>query len=74
MQLVATAATSLVSAATLASLVRMLRQKAVLSTEEERELYEGALLMLEEAQGEKDPLTDAVYRMAREIIEVQLRR
>lgn len=68
----AVAANVIVSAATFAALVKMLRVKGQLTEQEVREVYEDALLMLEEHQG-ADPATDRIYEAAREVIEEQLR-
>lgn len=65
------AASGLVSSATLAALVAMLRRKALLSEQEERELYEHALILLEQGQAESPEMAE-VYEAAREVIEAQL--
>ena len=66
------AASGLVSSATLAALVSMLRRKHLISAQEEREIYEHALLLLETQQGHA-PEMAGVYAAAREVIEEQLR-
>lgn len=68
----AIAASDLVSASVLASLVGMLSAKGILSDEEVREVYEQALYLLETQQGEDSAAAD-IYEAAREIIEAQLR-
>ncbi len=68
----AIAASEMVSAATLAALVKMLALKGLLSLRDAREVYEDALHMLEEQQGE-DSGMDRIYEAAREAIEAQLR-
>lgn len=68
----AVATSDLVSASILASLIGMLAGKGVLSDEEVREVYENALLMLEQQQGDA-PETAHIYEAAREIIQEQLR-
>lgn len=66
------AASDLVSASVLASLIGMLGEKGVLSDQEVREVYEQALLLLETHQG-SEPEMRPIYEAAREIIEAQLR-
>jgi hypothetical protein len=66
------AASGLVSSATLAALVAMLRRKHLISEQDEREIYEHALLLLEEANAESPEMAE-VYAAAREVIEEQLR-
>lgn len=66
------AATLLSSTATFAALVSVLKRKAVLSHEDEREMYEQALLMLETSQGD-DPDCSFIYELARNVIEEQLK-
>jgi hypothetical protein len=66
------AVSDIVSSATLAALVSMLTRKGVLSVDEEREIFEQALLMLEAAQA-KTPEMGGIYEAARGIIEVHLR-
>ncbi|CAM5545479.1 hypothetical protein ATER59S_04407 [Aquamicrobium terrae] len=68
----AVAASDLVSASVLASLIGTLAGKGVLTDDETREIYEHALLLLESRQG-IDPETAPIYEAAREIIEAQLR-
>jgi hypothetical protein len=66
------AVSDIVSSATLAALVSMLTRKGILSVDEEREIFEQALLMLEAAQA-KTPEMRGIYVAAREIIEDHLR-
>jgi hypothetical protein len=68
----ALAASELVSAATLSSLVGMLGAKGILSDEEVREIYEQALYLLQQQQS-IDAETATIYDVAREVIEAQLR-
>lgn len=63
-------AVSLSAAATVASLILHLRHIGALDAESEKELYEQALMMLEESQGDDD---SGVFEAARELIESQLR-
>ncbi|HEY0124988.1 MAG TPA: hypothetical protein VGC14_25140 [Rhizobium sp.] len=63
-------AVALSTAATVASLIAQLRRMNVLTEHMERELYEHALLMLEESQGDDD---SGVFVAARELIEEHLR-
>lgn len=67
------AASQLASAAILAALVSALTRKGVLTDSEVRELYEHALLMIEEGQGDS-PEAELVFAAARELIEEHLRR
>jgi len=67
------AASDLVSASVLAALVARLRRIGVLSAEDERELYEHALLLLEEQSANSPPEMRPVMRAARKVIEEQLR-
>lgn len=53
-----------------AALVFRLRRLGILDEKGEREIYEHALLMLEEGQGDDD---SGVFDAARELIEQQLR-
>lgn len=53
-----------------AALVFRLRRLGILDEQAEREIYEHALLMLEESQGDDD---SGVFDAARELIEVHLR-
>lgn len=71
-KLEALAGSCLSSSACFAALMILLRNKGVISETEEREMYEGALLMLKAGQG-ADPATIRVYELAREVIEAQLR-
>lgn len=68
----AVAASSLVNGAVQAALVSMLIRKGVFTTEEGREIYEQALLMLEASQGAA-PASQDVFDAARELIEQHLR-
>ncbi|MEI5680468.1 MULTISPECIES: hypothetical protein [unclassified Mesorhizobium] len=68
----AIAASDLSSAAILASLIGMLGAKGVLSDGEVREVYEQALFLLEQHQGDEIELRP-IFEAAREIIEDQLR-
>lgn len=68
----AVSASGLVSASVLASLVGALAGKGILSDEEVREIYEHALLLLEQHEGTDNPVPE-IYEAAREIIEAQLR-
>ena len=69
----ALAASGLVSSATLAALVARLRRVGVFSAEDEREVYEHALMLLEQAQASAAPDMVPIYAAAREVIEEQLR-
>ena len=69
----AIAASDLVSASVLASLIGMLGAKGILSDDEVREVYEQALFLLESHQAEADDGMSNIYEAAREIIEAQLR-
>ena len=68
----ALAASELVSSSLLAALVGMLGAKGILSDREVREVYEQALFLLDQHQG-NEPELKAVYKAAREIIEAELR-
>lgn len=68
----ALAASELVSSSLLASLVGMLGAKGILSDGEVRDVYEQALFLLDQHQG-NEPELKAVYQAAREIIEAELR-
>lgn len=72
-QLDAIAAAGLVSSATLAALVGMLKRKHLITAQDEREIYEHALLLLEQGQANGPPDVVDVYAAAREVIEEQLR-
>lgn len=65
------AAGNLVSSATIAGLLRCLVQKGVLQPAEIREVYETALLLLEEQQAAL-PHATATFSAARSVIEQQL--
>lgn len=66
------AASGLVSSATLAALVARLRRIGALTAQDERELYEHALMLLEEGQAASPEMRD-VFAAARAVIEEQLR-
>jgi len=68
----ALAASELVSAALLASLVGMLGAKGILSDDEVREVYEHAHALLTEHRGSETGLT-SIYDAALELIEAELR-
>lgn len=63
-------AVALSTSAIAAALVFRLRRLGILDEQGEREIYEHALLMLEEGQGDDD---SGVFDAARELIEVHLR-
>ena len=63
-------AVALSTSAITAALVFRLRRLGILDEQAEREIYEHALLMLEEGQGDDD---SGVFGAARELIEQQLR-
>lgn len=63
-------AVALSTSAITAALVFRLRRLGILDEQGEREIYEHALLMLEEGQGNDD---SGVFDAARELIEEQLR-
>jgi hypothetical protein len=63
-------AVALSTSAITAALVFRLRRLGILDEQGEREIYEHALLMLEEGQGDDD---SGVFDAARELIEQQLR-
>ena len=65
-----TGAVALSTSAITAALVFRLRRLGILGEQGEREIYEHALLMLEEGQGDDD---SGVFDAARELIEQQLR-
>ncbi|MEE9924008.1 MAG: hypothetical protein PBV01_11670 [Brucella anthropi] len=66
------AATLLSSTASFAALMLLLKRKGLISVDDEREMYEEALLLLETRQGD-DPETNHLYELARAVIEDQLR-
>ncbi|NKC48136.1 hypothetical protein I6H96_02625 [Brucella anthropi] len=66
------AATLLSSTASFAALVSLLKRKGVLSDQDEREMYEQALLMLETSQAD-EPDCGPLYELARNVIEEQLK-
>ncbi|SOC45729.1 hypothetical protein SAMN05892877_117118 [Rhizobium subbaraonis] len=63
-------AVALSNSATFAALMQYLRRVGLVTAEGEREIYEHALLMLEEGQGGDD---SGVFEAARELIEQHLR-
>ena len=67
----AVAASNLVSSATMAALLRCLLHKGVLNPADVRELYETALLMLEQQQG-MTPKGQEAFLAARAVIERNL--
>jgi len=68
--LLSAGAVALSTSAILAALVRRLRRVGIIDEQSERKIYEHALLMLEEGQGDDD---SGVFDAARELIEEQLR-
>lgn len=66
------AASGLVSSATLAALVARLRRVGALTEQNEREIYEHALMLLEQGQAASPEMAE-VYAAAREVIGAQLR-
>jgi hypothetical protein len=66
------AASELVSASMLASLIPALVNRGALSPQDANEIYENALMMIEMQQG-ADPAVQRVYEAARELIEMHLR-
>jgi hypothetical protein len=70
----AIAASGMVSAAVLASLVQMLVVKGALTPEEVHEVYDTALFMLERQQSAAGSDMDGVYAAARQVIEEMLKR
>lgn len=69
----AVAASELATAAILGALVERLTLKGLLSDTEVREIYDRALLMIEEGQG-ASPEAELIFAAARELIEQHLRR
>ena len=67
----AVAASGLASAAILAALVQALIEKSTLSSDEARQIYEAALLMIEERQADVGDAAE-VFAMARAVIEEHL--
>jgi hypothetical protein len=67
------AASDMVSASVLAALVARLRRIGVFSAEDEREVYEHALLLLEQQAATAPLEMRPVMAAAREVIEEQLR-
>lgn len=63
-------AVALSNSATLAALISHLRRIGAVSAEAERNIYEHALMLLEESQG---PEQSDVFEAARELIEEHLR-
>ena len=68
----AVAASGMVSSATLAALVSMLKRKNLITAQDEREIYEHALMLLEMDQA-RAPEMAHITRAAHEVIEAQLR-
>lgn len=68
------AASGMVSATILASLVQMLVVKGVLTPEEVHEIYDSALFMLERQQSAAGSELDGVFSAARQVIEEMLKR
>lgn len=68
--LVSAGAVALSTSAITAALVFRLRRLGILDEQGEREIYEHALMMLEDRQGDDD---SGVFDAARELIEEQLR-
>jgi hypothetical protein len=66
------AASELVTASMMASLIPALVDIGVLSPRGAREIYENALLLIETQQGD-DPSSQRIYEAARELIESRLR-
>ncbi|MBA8822032.1 hypothetical protein BRY73_19125 [Ochrobactrum sp. P6BS-III] len=66
----ALAGSCLSSSACFAALILLLREKGILSEAEERLMYQNALEMLYVSN--HDPVMNAVYEMARGVIEAQL--
>lgn len=66
------AASGLVSAALIGSLIPTLVDTGILSGTQAREVYENALFMIESQQG-GEPALQGIYEAARKIIEDQLR-
>jgi hypothetical protein len=66
------AASELVTASMMASLIPALVDIGVLSPRGAREIYENALLLIETEQGD-DPSSKRIYEAARELIESRLR-
>lgn len=69
-QVLSAGAVALSTSSILAALVAHLRRTGVVSESEQWEIYEDALLMLEEGQGDDD---SGAFRAARELIEMHLR-
>ena len=72
-ELVGLAASGLVSAAVLAALIGKLGELGLLKDSDVREIYDEALLLIEQQQG-GGSRTDDIYEPARRIIEDRLRR
>lgn len=66
------AASELVSASLIASLIPTLVDRGVFTAQEAREIYENALLLIEMQQG-NEPALQCIYEAAREMIEAHLR-
>ena len=70
----AVTASGLVSTAILASLIRILVVRGDLAPREAIEIYEGALLMLEEQHASADPRNSDIYAAARLVVEGMLKK
>jgi glycerol-3-phosphate O-acyltransferase len=66
------AASELVSAALIASLIPTLVDRGVLPAQDARDVYENALLLIEMKQSD-EPAIQGIYEAARELIEAHLR-
>jgi hypothetical protein len=66
----AIAGSGLSSSACFAALMVLLREKGIVSEAEEQLMYQNALEML--YVNDHDPVTNAVYEVAREVIKAQL--
>lgn len=67
------AASDMVSASVLAALVARLRAMGIFTSQDEHEIYEHALLLIEERAAGSPPEMAGVMAAAREVIEEQLR-
>ncbi|MGK6313748.1 hypothetical protein [Neorhizobium sp. DT-125] len=68
--IISAGAVALSTAATVAALIAHLRRMSILTEAMEHEIYEQALMMVEESQGDDD---SGVFTAARELIEEHLR-
>jgi hypothetical protein len=66
------AASELVSSTLIASLIPTVVEVGVLTERQAREVYEGALLLIETGQGDESAV-QRIYKTARELIEAHLR-